>query len=441
MFAKLLYASLLSWLLLVQSLPAQTPPLGQRWTDDGRLALTQSQGDVQGDPWRLTWGFARELTGPTFIPAFGDPAGGNSNLIARMDAIYGAGPGGNDLTLRPWFNNYQSTFDRWGSISGLSFQHEANDDGVQFTGTNNPGSEGVLGRRADIRIGGRNIDGNGNVLAFNFFPNSGEMVIDTNDSFYNSTANNSRGLRNVLAHEVGHGIGMSHLFSNNSNQLMEPFINNSFDGPQFHDILVAQHGYGDFNEKSFNGLGNDVAARATSLGLLADGATLSIGNSARSLTVDFNAIDFFSIDSSTDIDFWSFSVDTAGTVDIFLEALGFTYNTQPQGNDGNPMGENVAFNTRQRSDLSLSLFDTDGTSLLFSANEEGLGGNESIDDFFLTAAGTYFVRITGIDNPDSNSLNTQFYGLSLNFVAVPEPGALGVLAIGLFGLLRRRRVV
>ena len=41
----------------------------------------------------------------------------------------------------------------------------------------------------------------------NFFPNNGDMVIDTGDNFYNSTGSNSLRLRNVLAHEAGHGVG------------------------------------------------------------------------------------------------------------------------------------------------------------------------------------------------------------------------------------------
>ena len=58
---------------------------------------------------------------------------------------------------------------------------------------------GVLGTRGDVRIGGHLIDGNSNVLAYNFFPNHGEMIIDTGDSFYSGTTNNSRGLRNTTA--------------------------------------------------------------------------------------------------------------------------------------------------------------------------------------------------------------------------------------------------
>lgn len=417
--------------LVPATLLSQTPEIdNNRWT--GNTAQSQAQGFSQGDPLRLTWGFLSEGTS---IPSFGRGATANSNLIARLDTIYGTS-GGSDLTQRSWFSQFESTFNRWASISGLSYTYEANDDGANFV---NAG--GVLGVRADVRMGGRNIDGNSGILAFNFFPNTGDMVIDTNDSFFANLSNNSRGLRNVLAHEHGHGLGMPHLFANNSSQLMEPFINNSFDGPQFHDILVAQRAYGDVNEKSFNQAGNDVAARATDLGIILNQGTVTVGDSARSLAVAATANDFFSIDDASDIDFWSFSIAEAGSVDITLESLGFTYNTQPQGNDGNPTGTNVAFNTRNRSDLALSLFDIDGSTLLFSSNVAGLGGIESITDFDLFSAGTYFVRVTGVDNTDASSLDIQFYGLSVSFTsAIPEPSSLLVLAGMATALgLRRRR--
>lgn len=420
---------------------AQTPIIdGERWTTAGGVALTQSQGTNQGDPMRLTWGFAQEGTS---IPAFNTGNAGNSNLIARLDSIYGAGGGGTDLTQRPWFQEFESTFSRWASISGLSYQYEANDDGVSYSNFNGGATRGLLGTRADVRIGGRTIDGNSNVLAFNFFPNIGDMVIDTNDNFFSNssgTANNFRGLRNVLSHEHGHGIGMAHLFASNSSQLMEPSINNSFDGPQHHDILVAQRAYGDANEKSFAGLGNDVATRATSLGALADAGVISVGDSARSLVVPASSNDFFSIDDASDTDFWSFSIAEAGNVDILLESLGFSYLTQPQGSNGLPTGTNVTFNTQQRSDLALALFDVDGTTLLSFSNVNGLGGVESISSFGLTSAGTYFVRITGADNPDVGSLDTQFYGLSVGFTAaIPEPGTAGLLSLCVVAALARRR--
>lgn len=395
-----------------------------RWSSG--TALTPVQGYGMGNPLTLTWGFAAE---GTLIPSFNTGPQGNSNIVARMDAIYGSGPGGNDLTQRPWFALYQSTFDRWSSISGLSYNYESADDGNAFSGSNGASNRGVVGVRADVRIGGRNIDGNSGILAFNFFPNVGDMVIDTNDNFYNTTTGNSLGLRNVVAHEHGHGVGMDHITTpNTARQLMNPFVSSAFDGPQHHDILMAQRGYGDVNEKSFAGLGNDVVLRATDLGVLADGGTVSIGNSARTLAVAATATDFFSIDHSNDTDFWSLTVNSAGTIDVLLEGLGFTYTANGQ-----------SFNTQTRSDLSLALFDTDGTSLLSSANANGLGGNEAIN-FDLVGAGTYFLRVTGSDNPDAVAIKTQFYGLSASFTAVPEPGTFAVLLVaGAAVLLRRPR--
>lgn len=422
---------------------AQPPGIdGLRWTTAGGVALTQTQGTAQGAPMRLTWGFADDGTS---IPSFGAGSTANSNLIARLDFMYGAGPGGADLTQRPWFAQFQSVFNRWSSISGLSYQYEANDDGVAYSNTNSATTRGLLGTRADVRIGGRAIDGNSGILAFNFFPTVGDMVIDTNDNFFSNatgTANSFRGLRNVLAHEHGHGLGMDHVEANtaSNSHLMEPFVDNAFDGPQYHDILVAQRAYGDVGEKSSAGLGNDVAARASALGAIAGGGSVSIGNSARNIAVGPNDVDFFSIDDNTDTDFWSFSVSTPGSVNILLEALGFNYTAGPQDNIAN---NEAAFDSRLRSNLALALFDSTGTNLLASSDVNGLGGNESINAFSLAAAGTYMIRVTGVDNADAISLDTQFYGLTASFTAIPEPGVCGMLLLASFGLagIRRRRTV
>jgi hypothetical protein len=399
-----------------------------RWGSGTAIAPTQGYG--MGNPLTLTWGFAQE---GTFIPSFGAGSDGNSNLIARMDAIYGAGSGGSDLTQRPWFNLYQSTFDRWSELSGMSYQYEANDDGVAYSGSNGTANRGTLGVRADVRIGGRNIDGNSGILAFNFFPNVGDMVIDTNDNFYNTTTSNSLRLRNVVAHEHGHGLGMAHVITASSaRQLMNPFASTAFDGPQHHDILMAHRGYGDVNEKSFGGEGNDVSSRATALGTIADGGSVSVGDSARTFLVTAADSDFVSIDDQSDTDFWSFSVNSAGTIDVVLESLGFTYDAGEQG------GASISLNTQTRSDLSLSLFDTDGSTLLASSNVAGLGGTEALN-FDLLDAGTYFLRVTGQDNADTLAIDTQFYGLTASFTAIPEPtSTLALVSLIGVGLLRRR---
>ena len=344
-----------------------------------------------------------------------------NNLQTRLNTLYGS--------QAVWQPHFQSMFDRWSSISGLNYRFEAADDGAAITTGVFP--TGVTGVRADVRIGGKTLDGNNGVLAYNYFPNIAEMVIDTNDTFYNDLSNNSLKLRNVLAHEHGHGVGMDHVDPTVGNFLMEPFLNTGFDGPQYHDILIAHRGYGDVNEKSFAGLGNDVSTRATSFGAIANNQTVSVGNDAANLPVAFNEVDFVSIDDTSDQDFYSFTVANGGAVSVFLDSLGMTYTVGPQG------GPTAPFNTDQRSDLSLALIGTNGSTVLQSANATGLGGAENIL-FNLSGAGTYFVRINGVDNADASQIDTQFYRLSISMV--PEPATYGLLSVlGVGALIYSRR--
>ena len=83
------------------------------------------------------------------------------------------------------------------------------------------------------------------------------------DSFFNTTANNSRRLRNVVEHEHGHGLGLRHVCPVDGTKLMEPFINVGFVGVQFDDIFTMQRLYGDFLEVHGSELDNDSFTRAT----------------------------------------------------------------------------------------------------------------------------------------------------------------------------------
>lgn len=413
------YAYLLLLIFLFTTTPrviAQTPSDIFRWTGD--TAFVPPQGYAMGNPLTLSWSIVADG-----LPlGSGDP----SDLRAFFNGIYGSEP--------VWIPHFQSAFDRWAAVSGLSFVYETADSGPWS------GSSGAPGVRGDVRIGGRPLVGS-SVLASNSFPGSGtggNMTFNTGTTWYatNGTANNSVGLRNVIAHEHGHGMGMPHLESSNSAQLMEPNINLSFDGPQHHDILMAHRGYGDVYEKSFGQLGNDIASRASSLGVINAGSTVSVGDSARQFVVAANAVDFVSIDHSNDIDFWSITVNSPGTINALLDPLGFTYNGGPQG------GTQVSNNTQLRSDLSLALLGSNGTTILDLSNIGGLGVSESLS-FDLTTAGTYFLRVTGANNPDAWAVKTQFYGLSANFSAVPEPSAFfaWTLAMGLVIAQRRRNIV
>ncbi|MFM9962824.1 MAG: beta strand repeat-containing protein [Planctomycetaceae bacterium] len=341
------------------------------FTDNNRWNTTATNGSGlgQGAATILTWSVVPDGT----ILDDGSP----SNLIARLDTIYSETATGPDIRTRTWFTLFNSVFDNYSSFSGLSYMFEPNDDRAAI-----PSADGQLGVRADVRIGGRNIDGNGGVLAFNYFPNTSDMVIDTNDSVYTNTSMNSLILRNILAHEHGHGLGFPHVMPVDQTKLMEPFLSTAFDGPQEDDILATNRGYGDRNEK---GNGNDTSANATSLG--------TVATTASTLQV--------SIDDDSDTDFYRFTVTQNVATTIVLTPTGTTYLSGPQGGPAP-----TTFNALSQSDLAFSLLGPDGTTVLSTANAMGLGQAETVTGF-VVAPGTYFIRVTGAQNM------VQMYDLSL----------------------------
>ena len=195
---------------------------------------------AQGDATTLTWSFVPD--GTAILQGCNVPgeSTAGSDFIAFFDQQFGAGPGGTDLTQRPWFVHFQVVFDRWEELTGITYIYEPNDDGSGYGG--NGAAPGVLGTRGDVRIGGHPLDGNSSVLACNYFPNSGDMIIDTDDNFYNS--GNILAVRNTISHEHGHGIGFAHSCPVNQTKLMEPFVSIAFDGPQEDDILAGNRQYG-----------------------------------------------------------------------------------------------------------------------------------------------------------------------------------------------------
>lgn len=333
------------------------------------------------------------------------PGEGLSDFIASFDNRFGAGPGGSDLTQRPWFQYFDASFNRYAELSGLSYAYEPNDDGAAHNGVG-----GSLGVRGDVRIAGNFIDGPSNVLAYNFFPNDGDMVMDTADmASFGSASNDYRFLRNVVMHEHGHGTGFSHVESSQVRLLMEPFIQTNFDGPQLDDVRGLHRGYGDFYEKSNGGAGNNRAANATDLGVVVDGGSAEIGIDGRGTNRVFSTqTDYVSIDDNSDIDFYAFTVDSASTVDVTMNPLGPTYLIGPQN------GNQSTFNAMTRSNLALALFDTNQSTILASANAGGLGDSEFIS-FDVSSPGEYYVRVTGSAN------DIQLYDLTVSATSLTSP--------------------
>lgn len=383
---------------------------------------------AQGDAATLTWSI---LPDGTPIAGFNGEPSSPSNLVSQFRSFYGIAhnPADTDYAGEEWFDRMSEGVERWSSVSGLTLNYQANDDGASFNGS--PGT----GLRGDIRIGGHAIDGSGGVLAYNFFPSAGgDGVIDTAGNTYLNQINDSRKLRNVVTHELGHGLGLEHTtgISNNLMNATTP-VNPSFDGPQLDDILGIQRHYGDANEK---GAGNDTTATATDLGTLGSGTPVAIGQDAIDQSVDRFETDFVSIDGAGDTDVFMFTLGADGMLDALLDPLG---PTQRFGADGdNTLYDYTAFN-----DLSLELLDAGG-SVIASDVDGIVGEGEALTDIML-AAGDYFIRISGGDDA------AQFYGLNLGFTesvqveppvtGVSEPGMaiLFLMSVGAIGLRRRKK--
>jgi hypothetical protein len=324
----------------------------------------------QGDPTVLTWSY---IPDGTTIPGGvvpGEPTA-PSDMRGWLNGIYG--------NFNTWHAVFVQVFNRWSALTGIRYVYEPNDDGAAFAAG---GARGLLGVRGDVRIGGHFIDGNSNVLAYNYFPNNGDMILDSFDSFYNNTGGNSIRLRNTLAHEHGHGLGMSHVCPINQSKLMEPFLTTSFDGPQHDDILGGQRGYGDTDEPN-NGMGSSTDLGGTGV-VLTDR----------------------SIDDNSDVDWYRFPGAAGEVITVRVEPIGFTYLNGPQNANGS-CSAGTSFNSLTLSDLSFQLRAPNGTTVLASVDDGIAGQNEILLNFSLPSSGSFFVRVAGTQNA------AQLYDLSV----------------------------
>ena len=312
-----------------------------RWTS----TVTDGGTGSQGDPITITWGFVPDGT-------WAD--GGASDLFAVFTAEFGS---------TGWMTKIRNAFDRWSWVTGITYI-EVSDDGA-----NMPGSGGLLGVRGDVRIGGRYMDGAGNVLAYNYYPSAGgDMVLDTGDhSFYGNPVYNYANLKNVVAHEHGHGIGLGHSIPNDCTKLMEAYHCGGawFVGPQDDDIRGSMRNYGDPYEN------NDTNAEPSDLG--------TIGS-------DTLVVENLSIDrGTTDVD-WYLVTLTSTDITIEVDPIGSTYML---GNEG---GSTSSISTDSISDPDIELYNALGTTLLASATTAGIGETEVLNHT-VGSPGAYQIKV------------------------------------------------
>ncbi|QDU34047.1 Matrixin [Poriferisphaera corsica] len=399
-----------------------------RWS---RTATDGYVGWAHGTPVTLTWSI---IPDGTETNRSGQPKR-QSDLISLMDEHFNVGTADKgDLRDREWFKIFQLSFDRWEELTGLTFNYHAN---ATHDKHGSGGPAGVLGVRADIRIGGTHYGDSGGPYAYNYYPDNGDMFINANhDSrwkvydpslpYINSS--NSTAFINTVQHEIGHGIGIRHAMSKDTLAVMEIYRPTNFFGPQMDDIFMAQRLYGDVLEK--NG-GNDSLDQATDVGLLTDGVVWSIGTDGLRGKSDLlykEDIDFVSIDDDSDRDFYRFSVEGESMLNIALTPAGFEYSRAIRS-DTKP---EYVIDMQTMSDLSFDLFDEQGV-LLEHIDAMARGGVETMFGYELSDGGDYYVRINGADD------EIQFYSLSMSAVEIPEPSVWGLMGLCVLHGVRRRR--
>lgn len=346
---------------------------------------------TQGDPANLSWSFVPD--GLSIPNGIGEGVA-NSELFSRLDSQF-AGQGGRAT----WISRVQSVFDRWGELCGVNytrvkFNGADWDDGASWT------SNGAANLRGDVRISMKNIDGLNGVLAYNNFPGNGaggNMVLDRSENWA-SAANTNRFMRNILAHEHGHGLGIYHVCPANQTKLMEPYISTAYDGPRHDELRAAQRHYGDPYEP------DNTTVQATNLGTLAPGSVTRPSDVPGAPITNGSLC---SIDANGETDYFKFSLGGGAKVTVTVAPVGLTYKQGPQDQACNG---GTDYNSLAVADLALQIIDSSGINVLGQSISNPVGQSEAVT--LTLGSGDYYIRVYESNTP----AQTQLYSLQIDVV-------------------------
>jgi hypothetical protein len=341
--------------------------LNNRWSNTATDGNTGGQGD------RITITYS-------FVPDGVTIDGGPSRLFSRMNQLFG--------NQQTWQTKFAQVFAEWNAVCGINYV-QVSDDGAAF----GPPSPGILGVRGDVRIGSVSIDGPSGVLAYDYYPNIGDMVLDADEN-WTSSGQNYIFFRNIVAHEHGHGWGLAHVCPANGTKLLEPYYSSSYDGPQHDDIRAAQRNYGDPYEPS------DDANDPVRLGVFGINRT----------------INRISIDDNSDIDYYRFSIPAGFGFTLSLIPDGREYLDGPQNGDGSCTAGTL-INSGDDQDLNLALYDWQGDAQLAVSNTHPAGQIERIYRYMVPVQGdSFLIEVTG------GSANVmQLYKLEFEIFNLSDP--------------------
>jgi len=296
----------------------------------------------------------------------------------------------------------------WARSAGLRYREVADDNTPMTASTTR------VATRGDIRIGGFPLVNGAGVLAYNVFPGQGgDMAINTNYAGdYSNSFGNYRYLRNVIAHEHGHGLACFHVVPCNNVFLMEPSIHFNVDTLSNDEKRAGGRNYGD----RFSG--NVNAANAKDFGDL----TTPILRSVIERDLSINGLNG-ALGSGSD--WFRFTLSSAQPVSITVTPTGGTYIQGAQAFGCS--GSTASVNASQAGNLNIELRDAVGTTIIQSAASAGAGQTETLSVPSLPA-GTYHVRVVDAGpNPAANQI-VQLYDLVIrvNTAQAPPQAIAGI---------------
>ena len=295
----------------------------------------------------------------------------------------------------------------WRANTGLRYTEVA-DDNVPMNQTTFR-----VATRGDIRIGGYPYGTTFGVLAYNAFPTAalagvggGDMAINTSFiTSYNNSGSNWRFLRNVTAHEHGHGLGAIHSVPCNSTKLMEPQIFTTQDQQLIDDIRFGQRNYGD------RFAGNTSAANARNFGDL----TSPMLRSVIERRLSTNGA---SPGNNTNLDWFRFSLSSEQPVTITVTPTGGVYTNGQQSSGCS--GSNSTVTASEAGNLNVELRDSTGNTILFQANSQPAGQAEVITIPSLPA-GEYTIRVIDVGPNLLVNQVVQLYDLTIRVASSLAP--------------------
>lgn len=348
-----------------ETLLALPEPTIQTYQERNRWTQTRSGNVSSRTPFTITYSFVND--GTPITPGLAGESTGPSNLFSQMNPRFGG-------NFENWKRVFRSAIGTWGEYTPITYTEVADDAAGM------PNSAGSSGR-GDVRIGMHSIDDAFNVLAYNYFPNNGDMILDADDAdFFADPSQEYRQLFNTVSHEHGHGLGFNHVSPTSQTKLMEPFISTLFAGPQEDDIRGATFFYGDLLEAN-----NSFGSR-TFIGTVPapSGSTPGTGVLAFSAIEDTNVSDFY-----------SFTVPVNGVLSVTVNPTGTTYREGAQDTPG------TFINARAMQDLLIELRNGGGTTLA-TTDASPAGSPETISGLQLTA-GDYVLHTRSVGGTTGQS--------------------------------------